>query len=95
MVISELKERGQVAPALIDEDDPLGFLMHEGGAVSIQDAAYRFCRFEPGAHIVLSGTGNLEHLEANVASILRPPLPEPDLLKLKSLFAKVDSISGN
>lgn len=59
------------------------FLVHAGGAVSLTDAAYRYCRHEPGIHSVLFGTGNLEHLEANVASLLRPPLPQDDLSRLE------------
>ena len=63
-------------------------------AESLPDAAYRFCRAEPGIHVVLSGTGNQQHLEANVASILRPPLPDDVRARLIELFARVDSVSG-
>jgi aryl-alcohol dehydrogenase-like predicted oxidoreductase len=81
-------------PADIDEDDPLGFLIHEGGAVSLQDAAYRFCRYEPGTHVILSGTGNPERLRENIASFSRPPLPQKDLLRLKNILRQVDSVTG-
>lgn len=93
-LIQELIERKQLDPADIDEDDPLGFLIHEGGAVSLVDAAYRFCRHEPGTHVILSGTGNSEHLRANIESFSRPPLPQKDLLRLKNIFRRVDSVSG-
>lgn len=93
-VIKELIDDEQVSPEDIDINDPLGFLVHEGGAESITDAAYRFCRYEPGAHVILSGTGNLDHLKANIESFNRPPLPEKDLTKLKQIFGKVDTISG-
>ena len=78
----------------IDPDDPLGFLIHEGGSVSLPDAAYRLCRYEPGTHVILSGTGNPEHLKANIESFFRPPLPQEDLMRLKSIFQRVDSVSG-
>ena len=94
-LMGELKEKGLVDPSRYDEDDPLGFLIHDGGALSIQDAAYRYARHELGVHVVLSGTGNLDHLETNVDSLLRPPLPRHDLEELKVLFAKVDTLSGN
>lgn len=94
-VMLELKEKGLVDLNRFDENDPLGFLVHEGGATSVPDAAYRFCRYEPGVQVVLTGTGNLEHLDENVVSLLRPPLPEADLLRLKELFAEVDVVSGN
>jgi aryl-alcohol dehydrogenase-like predicted oxidoreductase len=93
-LIGELIRKEQVNPSIIDENDPLGFLIHEGGAVSLTDAAYRFCRYEPGIHVVLSGTGNLDHLKANVESFSRPALPQEDLKRLKNLFHNVDSVSG-
>jgi L-galactose dehydrogenase len=93
-VIEELIERGQIDPAEIDRDDPLGFLVHEGGAVSIPDAAYRFCRDEPGTHVILSGTGNLEHLRENIASFYRPPLPPEDHQRLMHIFRYADSVTG-
>jgi hypothetical protein len=43
---------------------------------------------------VLSGTGNIAHLEQNVASILHPPLPGSVRRKLVDLFARVDTVSG-
>jgi aryl-alcohol dehydrogenase-like predicted oxidoreductase len=92
--IVELIEKGQLNPNEIDISDPLRFLIHEEGAANLVDAAYRFCRYEPGSHVVLSGTGNLDHMKANIESILRPSLPENDLTKLKSIFKNVDSISG-
>jgi hypothetical protein len=45
--------------------------------------------------VILSGTGNPEHLEANIASFSRPPLPQEDLSKLKHMFRNVDSVSGH
>jgi L-galactose dehydrogenase len=93
--LKELIERGQLDPADLDRDDPLGFLIHEGGAVSLPDAAYRFCRYEPGTHVILSGTGNPAHLEANLASFERPPLPEADRRRLMHVFGRVDSVAGN
>jgi len=99
-VLAELIARGQVdASALdavdLDREDPLGFLVHEGGAVSVPDAAYRFCRDEPGTHVILSGTGNPAHLQANLASFDRPPLPAADRRRLEQLFRRVDSVAGN
>jgi len=76
-------------------DDPLGFLMHEGVAESLQEAAYRFCLWEPGLDVVLSGTGNIEHLRENVRALSGPPLPSEIVNRLNMLFARVDSVSGN
>lgn len=94
-VMARLRERAKLGSDLPAESDSLDFLVHEGGAESLQDAAYRFCRYEPGVHVVLSGTGKVAHLEANAASLNRPPLPEADVERLKELFAAVDDVSGN
>jgi aryl-alcohol dehydrogenase-like predicted oxidoreductase len=93
-VIEELIENGQLDPGEIDVQDPLGFLIGAGGAASVPDAAYRFCRDEPGTDVILVGTGNPEHLRANVASFARPPLPEETVRKLKHIFRRVNSVSG-
>jgi aryl-alcohol dehydrogenase-like predicted oxidoreductase len=82
----ELAADGLVPQALADSPDPLGFLVHEGGASSVIDAAYRFVRHEPGADVVLFGTGSQQHLKSNIASLLKPPLPEADRARLAELF---------
>jgi aryl-alcohol dehydrogenase-like predicted oxidoreductase len=93
-VIGELIENGQLDPDEIDVQDPLAFVTGEGGAASVPDAAYRFCRDEPGTDVILVGTGNPEHLRENIASFARPPLPEETVRKLKHIFRRVDSVSG-
>ena len=60
-------------------EDPLGFLLGDGGRASLPEAAYRFARHEPGCHVVLTGTGSVDHLAENVASINGPPLPDDHL----------------
>ena len=82
----ELAAQGLVSKTIADNADPLGFLVHPGGASSIIDAAYRFVRHEPGVDVVLFGTGDHAHLQTNIASILKPPLPEADQAKLTELF---------
>ena len=84
--LRELAAEGEVPQALADNPDPLGFLIHEGGASSVIDAAYRFVRHEPGVDVVLFGTGDQAHLRSNIASILKPPLPEADRARLTQLF---------
>ncbi|MBW4575027.1 MAG: aldo/keto reductase [Aphanothece sp. CMT-3BRIN-NPC111] len=84
--IQELKQRSSINLEVLNEENELEFLFHKSGAVSITDAAYRYCRHEPGVHVTLFGTGSQEHLEANVASFLRSPLSNEDLLRLKEIF---------
>jgi aryl-alcohol dehydrogenase-like predicted oxidoreductase len=93
-VVGELVKKGQLNPDEFDINDPLGFLVHEGSAVSVPDASYRFCHYEPGPNVILSGTGNPVHLAANVESFSRPPLPEEDAEKLRYIFRNVDSVTG-
>jgi len=90
--IGELVRQGQIEANTLDPHNPLDFVEHV--ADSLPDAAYRFCRAEPGIHVVLSGTGKRAHLEQNVASILRPPLPEDVRQQLIGMFARVDTVSG-
>jgi len=95
-LLQELSEQGKLDLARFDADAPLGFLLtSDGAAENLPDAAYRFCREEPGVHVVLSGTGSIDHLEANVASLERPPLSEASVQRLRELFAGIDSVSGN
>ncbi len=89
-----LIKRGEIDARDFDLDDPLGFLMADGSAVSLQDAAYRFCRDEAGAHVILSGTGNPRHLDANLASFARPPLPPRHVERLRHIFRHVASVTG-
>jgi aryl-alcohol dehydrogenase-like predicted oxidoreductase len=84
--IAGLVAEGKLPRELAGAKEPLGFLVHEGGAQSLIDAAYRFARHERGIDVVLFGTSSIAHLEANVASILRPPLPAADIERLYDLF---------
>ncbi|MEZ0326967.1 MAG: aldo/keto reductase [Fimbriimonas sp.] len=89
-VVGELVEAGEVDRDAVDLADPLGFL--EG---SVTEAAYRFARHEAGLDVILSGTGDLQHLRENAASINAPPLPPATVERLRAIFGRVDSVSGN
>lgn len=94
-VVAALRDaaaKGAIDKSLGDGSDPLAFLMHPGGADTITEAAYRFVRHEPGVDVVLFGTGNPAHLRTNVASLLKPPLPEADRAKLASLFGHITGV---
>jgi L-galactose dehydrogenase len=94
-LVADLAQSGQIEPGACDAADPLGFLTRQGKAATIPEAAYRYCRHEPGIHAVLSGTGDVEHLKANVTSLLKPPLEQADAQRLEALFGRIDSVSGN
>ena len=89
--IKELAAKGLVDKSLAAAD-PLGFLVHPGGASNMIEAAYRFARHEPGVDVVLFGTGSAEHLRSNVESLLKPPLPDADRQKLAALFGRLTGV---
>lgn len=92
-VFAKLVEQGLLeASVLSDGVDPLAFLVSEGGAESITDAAYRYARHERGADVILFGTGNKAHVKANVDSILRPPLPTPVVERLHATFGHLTGV---
>lgn len=93
--VAKLLASGEVAAGAVDPEDPLGFLRAHPGITSELEAAYRFCRHEPGAHVILTGTGSVEHLKANIAAINAPPLPAEISARLEAIFGAVDSVSGN
>lgn len=93
--IAKLSEIGAIDPASLDAQDPLGFLSDPDVAHSVIEAAYRFCRHEPGAHVVLTGTGSTDHLAENLRAIAGPALPQHVQVRLRELFGGVDQISGN
>ena len=89
-----LAQEQKIPAGFAKKDNPLDFLLHDGGARTLVDAAYRFARHEPGAHVVLTGTGNADHLRANIASITAPPLPAADIDKVKELFGHLADGEG-
>jgi aryl-alcohol dehydrogenase-like predicted oxidoreductase len=93
-MLNELGKKGLIDSAWGGPGVPLEFLMSEGKASSFPDAGYRYCRHEAGVHVVLTGTGSPEHLDANIHSILKPPLAEPALEKLRQIFRRVDCVTG-
>jgi aryl-alcohol dehydrogenase-like predicted oxidoreductase len=92
--LQQLIDAGEVDPSEIDLENPLAFALGGAGGVDLPDVAYRFCNFEPGVHVTLSGTGNPAHLQANIDSFSRPPLPDAVVERLKYIFRNSDSVTG-
>jgi aryl-alcohol dehydrogenase-like predicted oxidoreductase len=92
--IDRILRQGQADPALVKREGALDFLTAPGGAASVMEAAYRFCRHTPGIGVVLTGTGSRDHLRDNLAAIQGPPLPKELLERLELLFGGVDCVSG-
>jgi aryl-alcohol dehydrogenase-like predicted oxidoreductase len=90
--MKELAAAGLVPADLAARENPLDFLIHDGGASSVTDAAYRYVRHEPGVDVVLFGTGSADHLRTNIESILKPPLPPADRDRLATLFSHLRGV---
>lgn len=94
-LIDKVIASGEVDPADLDRDDPLGFVVRESGARSLVDACYRFDRHAPGVDVVLTGTGNIAHLKDNLRSINDAPLPKAVTDRLAKIFGRVESVSAD
>ena len=93
-LLQRLSGSGALDPALASSPDLMDALGLRGEVDSLSEAAYRFCAYEPGLDCVLSGTSSPVHLQENLRSVMRGPLPSRVLDHLKALFGAVDSTSG-
>ena len=84
--LAALAEKGLVPRDLAQGENPLSFVVREGVASSLTDAAYRYVRHTPGANVVLFGTSDPAHLRDNVASINKPALPAEVLARIDAAF---------
>lgn len=91
-VFAKLVEQGRLDASILSDGDPLGFLVSEGAAESITDAAYRYARHEQGADVILFGTGDKTHVRENIDSILRPSLAPPILERLHARFGHLTGV---
>ncbi len=94
-IVADLKQRGIIDADTCDDGNPLGFVLQSRDILSIPEAAYRYCRHEPGVHVVLTGTGNPEHLKKNLENLSKPPLDDWIQTHLRKMFAKVDDVTGS
>jgi aryl-alcohol dehydrogenase-like predicted oxidoreductase len=91
-IFAKLVEQAHLDASILSDGDPLGFVVAEGAAESITDAAYRYARHEQGADVILFGTGNKAHVKDNVDSILRPPLAPPIIERLHATFGHLTGV---
>jgi aryl-alcohol dehydrogenase-like predicted oxidoreductase len=94
-LLDDMVRQGTLGVDYSEAKAAIDFLTREGDAATLMEAAYRFCIHEPGVDVVLMGTGEREHLRANVESALKPPLPTDALERVEAVFGAVDSVTGN
>jgi aryl-alcohol dehydrogenase-like predicted oxidoreductase len=94
-VCAGLVSKNAIAPGSLDANDPLGFILRESDAATLPEAAYRYCRHEKAVNVVLTGTGNSEHLKENIAAITKPALPRTVLDRIDQIFGNLNFITGN
>ena len=92
--IQGLKARGVVDQDAVPDDRPLDWLLRDH-VESVPSAAYKFVADHPAISTVLTGTGNIAHLEANVRSLVGAPLPTADRTRLLHIFGRVEESIGN
>ena len=64
-------------------------LLNKYGVSTLAEAALRFARYELSCSVVLTGTGDLRHLEANIAACETGPLPDALSAEIRQLFRVV------
>ena len=90
--VRDLIDAGELSETLAGVSNPLDFLLHPDGAESVIDACYRYARHTDGSDVVLFGTSSLKHLESNLASISKPPLPIADVIKIEDMFQHLEGV---
>ncbi len=69
-------------------------LLASGACQSLTEAAYRYCRYEPGLDVILVGTGSADHFRQNVVDIQQPALPTAFITAIEPVFNGITSLSG-
>ena len=87
-LIAEWKDKGYISQDSVPAQGPLDWLVNDK-VDSVVSAAYKFAADHPAVASVITGTSSVEHLEANIAALEEPRLPEEDSARLKRLFGDI------
>ena len=87
-LIAEWKDKGYIPRDSLPMHNPLGWLVC-GEVDSVVSAAYKFAADHPAIGSVITGTSSVKHLNANIAALEKPRLPEEDSARLKMLFGDI------
>ncbi|MBL4907895.1 MAG: aldo/keto reductase [Sneathiella sp.] len=94
-LLEHLQTEGHIALSMAHRQDLIEELMDATRSGSLTEAAYRFCCHEAGNHVVLTGTGNIDHLRSNIDAISGPKLSESLLERLENNFGHISTVSGD
>jgi aryl-alcohol dehydrogenase-like predicted oxidoreductase len=83
------QEEGLLQPGLVPEGAPLDWLLDDQ-TPTVTDAAYKFAAAHEAVSSVLTGTGRLEHFEANRRAIDGPGLPAERVQRVLEVFGPVE-----
>ncbi len=92
--LQQLVESAELDAGKINFNDIRGTFTQGLIETTLPDLAYRFVQAEKDFDVILSGTGNLAHIEENYRSFNTGPLPEALVTHLRSLFQDAQSASG-
>ena len=93
-VVVDLKKRGLLADDAIADEDGLAWLLDDENPTLVS-AAYRFSAGHEAISTVMCGSIDIDHLDANVRTIERGPLPSEKQARLRQLFGHLTDPVGN
>lgn len=94
-LLQELSQSGQIDARWAAFPSPLDELMKDHGVASLIELGYRYSAYTEGISSMLFGTGNIKHLEKNIQSIAKGPLPKELLTALHRCFGHLNHLSGS
>lgn len=94
-VISELKNAGKIPMESLPEKKPLQWIIDEGAADTLVEAAYRYACYTDPVTTVMCGSKKIEELEENIHSIEKGDLPGEVRERLGNIFGSIDVPVGN
>lgn len=88
--INEYKADGKLDAEALSESDPILDWIKEGAAALV-DNGIKFVAHQKAVHVLVTGTSNPNHLEANVRSALSPPHAEAIETTLRRIYGKLET----
>ena len=94
-VIRDLKRRGVISKDVLNDNQPLKWLLADSEAESLVEAAYRYAAYTEGVTSVMCGSIEVKDLEEDFGTILKGPLSEAKRSRLWEIFGQVAEAIGN